>query len=97
VKGGLQVAEKKAKDAKDANKDDAKKALAKKEQKKLAAKMVQSVRDMKGEMKKIVWPTKKTVLNNTLVVIVVMILSALLIGGVDYILMLLVNLFLRGA
>lgn len=83
--------------AKDANKDDAKKALAKKEQKKLAAKMVQSVKDMKGEMKKIVWPTKKTVLNNTLVVIAVMLVSAVLIGGVDYVLMLLVNLFLRGA
>ncbi len=91
------MAEKKAKDAKNANKDDAKKALAKKEQKKLAARMVQSVKDMKGEMKKIVWPTKKTVLNNTMVVIAVMVVSAVLVGGVDYVLMLLVNLFLRGA
>lgn len=91
------MAEKKAKDAKNANKDDAKKALAKKEQKKLASRMIQSVKDMKGEMKKIVWPSKKTVLNNTLVVIAVMVVSAALIGGVDYVLMLLVNLFLRGA
>ncbi len=91
------MAEKKAKDAKNANKDDAKKALAKKEQKKLASRMVQSVKDMKGEMKKIVWPTKKTVLNNTMVVIAVMVVSAVLVGGVDYVLMLLVNLFLRGA
>ncbi len=91
------MAEKKAKDAKNANKDDAKKALAKKEQKKLAARMVQSVKDMKGEMKKIVWPSKKTVLNNTMVVIAVMIVSAALVGGVDYVLMLLVNLFLRSA
>lgn len=91
------MAEKKAKDAKNANKDDAKKALAKKEQKKLAGRMVQSVKDMKGEMKKIVWPTKKTVLNNTMVVIAVMVVSAVLVGGVDYVLMLLVNLFLRGA
>ena len=85
------MAEKKAKDAKNANKDDAKKALAKKEQKKLAARMVQSVKDMKGEMKKIVWPTKKTVLNNTMVVIAVMVVSAVLVGGVDYVLMLLVG------
>lgn len=92
------MADNKAKDAKNANKDDAKKALAKKEQKKkLTARMVQSVKDMKGEVKKIVWPSRKTVLNNTLVVIAVMLLSAAVVGGLDYVLMLLVNLFLRGA
>ena len=92
------MADNKAKDAKNANKDDAKKALAKKEQKKkLTAKMVQSVKDMKGEIKKIVWPSRKTVLNNTVVVIAVMLLSAAVVGGLDYVLMLLVNLFLRGA
>ena len=92
------MADNKAKDAKNANKDDAKKALAKKEQtKKLTARMVQSVKDMKGEIKKIVWPSRKTVLNNTVVVIAVMLLSAAVVGGLDYVLMLLVNLFLRGA
>ena len=92
------MADNKAKDAKNANKDDAKKALAKKEQKKkLRARMVQSVKDMKGEIKKIVWPSRKTVLNNTVVVIAVMLLSAAVVGGLDYVLMLLVNLFLRGA
>ena len=92
------MADNKAKDAKNANKDDAKKALAKKEQKKkLTARMVQSVKDMKGEIKKIVWPSRKTVLNNTVVVIAVMLLSAAVVGGLEYVLMLLVNLFLRGA
>ena len=92
------MADNKAKDAKNANKDDDKKALAKKEQKKkLTARMVQSVKDMKGEIKKIVWPSRKTVLNNTVVVIAVMLLSAAVVGGLDYVLMLLVNLFLRGA
>lgn len=92
------MADNKAKDAKNANKDDAKKALAKKEQKKkLTARMVQSVKDMKGEIKKIVWPSRKTVLNNTVAVIAVMLLSAAVVGGLDYVLMLLVNLFLRGA
>ena len=92
------MAEKKANDAKNANKDDAKKALAKKEQKKkLTARMTQSLKDMKGEFKRIVWPSRKTVVNNTMVVIAVMVASALVIGGVDYLLMLLVNLFLRGA
>ena len=92
------MADNKAKDAKNANKDDAKKALAKKEQKKkLTARMVQSVKDMKGEIKNIVWPSRKTVLNNTVVVIAVMLLSAAVVGGLDYVLMLLVNLFLRGA
>ena len=92
------MADNKAKDAKNANKDDAKKARAKKEQKKqLTARMVQSVKYMKGEIKKIVWPSRKTVLNNTVVVIAVMLLSAAVVGGLDYVLMLLVNLFLRGA
>ena len=92
------MADNKAKDARNANKDDAKKALAKKEQKKkLTARMVQSVKDMKGEIKKIVWPSRKTVLNNTVVVIAVMLLSAAVVGGLDYVLMMLVNLFLRGA
>ena len=90
------MAEKKAKDAKNANKDDAKKALAKKEQKKLASRMVQSVKDMKGEMKKIVWPTKKTVLNNTMVVIAVMVVSAGMGGGGEDVFVVFLDFFLWG-
>ncbi len=87
------VAEKKAQE----QKGDAKKVAAKKNTKQLASNMARSFRDMKGEVKKIVWPAKKTVVNNTLVVIGVMAISAIVVGGLDYVLMALVNLFLRNA
>ena len=39
---------------------------------------------MKSELKKVVWPTWSQVLNNTLVVIVVSIIFAIVIGLIDY-------------
>lgn len=54
-------------------------------------------RDMRAELKKIVWPSKKTVKNNTAVVIATVALSAVIIGGFDTILTVLVNLIFRGA
>jgi len=55
-------------------------------------------RDMKGEVKKVVWPSKKQIINNTLVVIVVVVIAAILIGGFDMILSALVKmLFTKGA
>ena len=41
-------------------------------------------RGMKSELKKVVWPTWSQVLNNTLVVIVVSIIFAIVIGLIDY-------------
>ena len=41
-------------------------------------------RGMKSELKKVVWPTWSQVLNNTLVVIVVSIIFAIVIGVIDY-------------
>ena len=58
-------------------------------------KIVRSFKDLKGEFKKIVWPTKKQVLNNTFVVCVVMIISAAFIFCLDTLLGFLVNLILR--
>ena len=46
-------------------------------------KMAKFFKDLKSEVKKIVWPTKKTVLNNTGVVLVAMVFTGLLIYGVD--------------
>lgn len=40
-------------------------------------------KETKSEVKKVVWPTPKQVLNNTLIVIVVVILAAVFIGVVD--------------
>ena len=41
-------------------------------------------KDLKSEFKKIVWPTKKQVLNNTAVVLVVMLLVGICIWLLDY-------------
>ncbi len=40
-------------------------------------------KDIKSDMKKIVWPTKSQVINNTIVVIVVSIIAAVVIFGLD--------------
>ncbi len=48
--------------------------------------------DVKGELKKVVWPSKKQVANNTVVVMVVVAIAGLAIGGFDYILSMLVSL-----
>ncbi len=40
-------------------------------------------RELKAEVKKVVWPTKKQVLNNTGVVLIAMSVSGLFIWGVD--------------
>lgn len=42
-------------------------------------------RDTKGEMKKVVWPSKKQVLNNFIVVLVFVVLCAVLIGLLDFV------------
>ena len=54
-------------------------------------------KDVAGEFKKIAWPTKKTALNNTLVVLGFCVVVGLFIWGVDLLLTLIVNLLLRGA
>lgn len=40
-------------------------------------------REMKSELKKVVWPTRKELFNNTLVSVVVMIISAIVLWGFD--------------
>ncbi len=41
-------------------------------------------KDLKAEVKKIVWPTRKQVLNNTVVVLIAMAASGLFIFAVDW-------------
>jgi len=41
---------------------------------------------MRGEMKRVVWPTKKSVLHNTGVVLVFMLVASIVIGAYDWIL-----------
>ncbi|MBE6837884.1 MAG: preprotein translocase subunit SecE [Ruminococcus sp.] len=54
------------------------KAKAKKQNK-----VVKYFKDLKGELKKVVWPSKKTVVNNTGIVLVVMLVVGLFLAGVD--------------
>ena len=55
----------------------------KKSEKKEAGKLRKWFKDLKIEFKKVVWPTKKTVVNNTSVVVGVIVASAALVGVID--------------
>ena len=50
------------------------------------ARISRSLWDMRWELKKVVWPIKKQILNNTLVVLAAILISAVFIGGLDAIL-----------
>ena len=52
-------------------------------------------REMRSELKKVVWPTKKQLVNNTLISVGVMLVSALGVWGFDQIARLLVQGLLR--
>lgn len=55
----------------------------KKSEKKEVGKIRKWFKDLKIEFKKVVWPTKKTVLNNTSVVLSVIVAAAILVGAID--------------
>ena len=57
--------------------------------------MARSFRDMKGEIKKVVWPSRKQSINNTLIVIAFVAIAAIVVGGVDILLTTLVDLVLK--
>ncbi len=40
-------------------------------------------REMKSELKKVVWPSRKQLINNTVVALVVMVVAAIVIWGFD--------------
>ncbi len=52
-------------------------------------------RDYKNEIKKVVWPTKQTVVRNTLVVLAMIIIIGLFIFGLDTGLLNLLGLFMN--
>ncbi len=41
-------------------------------------------KDLKSEFKKVVWPSKKKVLNNTSIVLAVMVVATIFVGGLDF-------------
>ena len=56
--------------------------------------VVKYFKDARSEFKKVVWPSRKQVINNTIVVIVSMVVSGLAIWGVDTVFMFLIKLML---
>ena len=58
------------------------------------ARILKYFKDAKGEFKKIVWPSKKQVWNNVLVILVMVLVFSVLTWGVDYLLAFLRNLLL---
>lgn len=55
----------------------------KKSEKKQPSKVGKWFKDLRTEFKKVVWPSRKTVVNNTSVVVGVIALSAVLVGLLD--------------
>ncbi len=60
-----------------------------------AAKISRFFKDLKGEMKKIVWPGKKQIINNTGIVIGFVVVASIVVGGFDYLLNLVIGLLAR--
>ena len=52
--------------------------------KRVAHRFVKGCKDMKGEIKKVVWPSKKQIINNTIVVIACMAVTAVIIWLLDW-------------
>lgn len=53
------------------------------EAKKGPNKVAKYFRDLKNEFNKVIWPSRKQVVNNTLVVLSTMIILGLFVGGID--------------
>ena len=50
----------------------------------LFARVGKWLKDMKSELKKVIWPTGKQLTNNTLVSVVMMVASAIVLWGFDW-------------
>jgi len=61
----------------------AKDTTSEKKSEKKPGKIRKWFKDLKIEFKKVVWPSKKTVVNNTSVVVGVIVLSAVIVGSLD--------------
>ena len=62
---------------------DDKKGKDKKEKKKRKNPITRWFREMRSELKKVVWPTRKQVINNTIVVLIIMAISSVALWIVD--------------
>lgn len=84
-KEAAKLAKQEAKEAKKAKSDaDSKKSKkSDKDKKNVFAKIVNWFKDLRREFKRVSWPSKTTVFNNTSVVLSVVVLGSLLIFGID--------------
>ena len=55
------------------------------QKKKLTERVATWFRGMKSELKKVVWPTKKQTINNSLVVLAMVVASGIVIWAFDYV------------
>ena len=58
----------------------------KQDSKKAASKVSRYFRELKSEIKKVIWPDKKQIINNTLVVLAVVAVASVFIGLLDLLL-----------
>ena len=65
-------------------KDKAKKQAAKKQKKQGRRGVIRFFKDIISELKKVTWPSRKDLFNYTLAVIAVIVVSALLVGVIDF-------------
>ncbi len=61
----------------------------------MLAKTTEFLANVKGELKKVTWPTRKDTYASTLVVIVLVLVVAVFLGAVDWVLSMLIQLVLR--
>ena len=61
------------------------------EKKSIFARIGKFFRDQKAEVKKIVWPSKKQVINNTIIVLVAVAILAVITGAFDWLVGLIVK------
>lgn len=69
--------------AEKSEKSEKKSKKSEKTEKKQPNKVAKWFKDLKIEFKKVVWPTKETVVNNTAVVLAVVVASAIIVGLLD--------------
>jgi|TARA_B100001971_G_C18194712_1_gene540748 preprotein translocase subunit SecE len=46
--------------------------------------IIQYIRDSREELRKVTWPTKQQTINSTILVVIVSIVIAAFLGGLDY-------------
>jgi len=83
------------KSAKKKAKTPAKSSGKSKDQKKQPNKVAKYFKDLRSEFKKVVWPTKQQVMNNTSVVLVTILIIGAFVGGFDTLLGYLLKLILN--